>query len=204
MDRQPGISDHGALILAGGHSERMQYPKAFLLLKRRCLAEQITDQYLEAGISTVYIVVNHHLVGGGWDEFLSRLSGKARLVVNHEPDLGRSHSLMLGLRQLKDHDFCFLQNVDNPPADLSLLSRMIQSANPDGITVPVYRGKSGHPILLPRKVLNDLRGQPEKELHLREFLRSYPRTEVQSEADHVLCNLNTRDEYFKYLQTVSA
>lgn len=182
--------------MAGGQSVRMQYPKLFLNFDGRCFAEKITEEYLAIGIRPV-IVVNQTCLSREWNYYLNRIKSGAHLIYNKRPDLGRIHSLQLGVRALGNVDYCFIQNIDNPFVNTSLLRRLIRERNTDGVTVPVYHNKGGHPILVNREIMDAVLGPTRRDETLRDILAGFRRVEVNVLRDTVLVNMNTMAVYYK-------
>ena len=120
------FNDIGVVVLCGGMSSRMGYPKPFLKIGDRSLLERTIDTYLNAGIVKPVIVMNSDLF---FDEqhsdTIMKVSQKSVLIKNTRTELGRSHSIKLGLEKLREKSFCFIQNIDNPDFSSELLRGMI-------------------------------------------------------------------------------
>ncbi len=191
---------YSALILAGGLSSRMHFPKAYLLYRDSSFAEKIIREYREAGIESINIVMNHQLCKKEWEGYLSPIREKATIIENHKPEIGRSYSLLLGLNNAMQSDYCFIQNVDNPFVDSNLISRMIRDKNEGGLTVPAYLGKTGHPAMISKKIMRDILRNNQNDFNLKEMLKRYPRNVVEVDTDEILLNINTHEDYFNYIK----
>lgn len=186
----------GAVILAGGRSERMHFPKLYLNFDGRSFAEKIVDEYRMAGIKPV-VVINHEFAGLHWKRYVSRLAHKAILVPNEEPARGRLHSLKLGLRALPKPGYCFVQNVDNPFVDHSIIGRLCRARNVHGYVLPVHKSKGGHPVLANRNILDAVLGNTNEALTLRDVLGRFGRKELHVNDDSVLVNMNSPIGYYR-------
>src|ERR1035437_4365859 len=115
----------GIIILCGGESSRMNSPKAFLEIDGITLLERITNIYCSAKFLNPVIILNHRFFANPWLDTINKLSIKSVVLKNQFPDLGRSHSIRLGLYLMKDKSFCFIQNIDNPDIGTELLNKKI-------------------------------------------------------------------------------
>ena len=190
-----GIS---VLILAGGKSTRMGYPKAFLNIGKSVLIENIVDTY-RGFTNNIHVTLNHEFATDQWQAYLRRMSNKVNLILNHNPEKGRFYSIKLGLAQITNSDYCFIHNVDNPVTSETIKS-LIENKNKDGYSVPAYNHKNGHPILISSKIITGVKKEDDDTLNWKDFLSRYDRCVVETGETSVLKNLNTPSEYEDYLQ----
>jgi len=120
-------------------------------------------------------------------------------VINHQVHLGRLSSIQLGLQHIPEGSSCFIHNVDNPFLQKELLDRMISAGAEDHFVVPVYQGKSGHPVLLGSRVVKSVLAHvPGGDF--RKILSGFTRVEVPCSDDRILWNINTPDDYTAFLR----
>jgi CTP:molybdopterin cytidylyltransferase MocA len=137
------------------------------------------------------------VVNKGYTQAMSD-EGKVHYILNCHVERGRSYSVWLGLQNIPAGMPCFIQNIDNPFAEMSMLLRMISNLNPEGYTVPQFEGKGGHPVLLGSRVADHLR-KMEEPGNLREVLRDFSRTEIQAPDGRILWNINTPEDYLNFI-----
>lgn len=187
----------GVVILAGGKSVRMGFPKPYLDVNGKTLLEHIHSVYA-AFTDSIHVVMNAEFCRGEWSQKYSDLATRMNIQLNPHPEYGRGFSLQLGLARMIDKSFCFVQNVDNLAAPESVRT-LIRKRDKFGYTVPVMNGKSGHPIIIGRPVMDNILAEQPGEFKLNEFLHDYPRTEVAVNDPGIFLNLNTQDEYRNFL-----
>lgn len=185
----------GAIILAGGKSQRMGCPKPYLDFRGRTFLEKIIETYKLADVQNITVVLNKNYVVPIWKKLLSHIQTEAKLVINDNSVSGRFHSLKIGLENMPEVDYCFLQNVDNPFVNSDLLNKLIENRKEDAYSLPIFENKGGHPTLISASLIHDIRKIEKTELTLREILSKYPRNEVMVKDPSVLFNINTPDEY---------
>lgn len=133
-----------AVVLAAGFSRRLGAPKALVSVNGRTLVEWAYERLLLAGCQPV-IVVNASIE----TEVRVRLPS-AHLVVNPEPDLGRTGSLQLGLQAVSEafghgQRQLVMVPVDRPCWDVPLLKTLLGH---EGNVAPSHEGRKGHPVVL--------------------------------------------------------
>lgn len=189
-----------AVILAGGNSERMGFPKAYLHVYGKTFLEKIIDKYHAVGIREIVVVMNSDFCNDRWKQNLIKVSSKIKLVKNKNPKLGRFYSLKLGLKNVIDSDFCFIQNIDNPFVNKNVIEKLWKNKNSDGYVSPTFKGKGGHPILISKTIIQQLNEMKDEDLNLKEVLKKFSKTEVEVDDETVLININTPEEYRTFVQ----
>lgn len=187
-----------AIILAAGLSQRMGYPKPFLLfdkIKKVTFIEQIFNVFENFGCPEIVIVHNSSNIETG-----KKLTPQAIIAENTNPEEGRFNSIKLALNKIKNTDFVFLHNIDNPFVKKVLLEKLWQNRSENGYISPKYNQKGGHPILLSKKIITEIQSKTTKNLNLKQFLQPFDRQIVLINDKSILININTIEEYQKYFQ----
>ena len=193
------------IILAGGKSSRMNFPKPYLHLDETTFLGKISDVYHQGGVSKIILVLNSEFCDGKWGNIFEKHQSKFTTVIrNDNPELGRFHSLKLGLKPILDDDFCFIQNVDSPFIHPEVIHELWKSRSADGYTSPVFQGRGGHPILLSKHIIHEINTMQEGDFSLKKILSAYKKNEVQMEDDKVLLNVNTQQDYLKLMDKTLA
>ena len=195
----PATLDIGALLLSGGNSTRMGFPKAFLRQNGQTLCEKLLSAYLEAGVSRPVLVLNARLCNSDWRRSADAVKNRTLLVKNDFPERGRSYSLKIGLEKISTQTGCFIHNIDNPGLDANLIHNMVQALKPKAYVVPVYQGQSGHPVLIGATPLQHLRQLRSRDWILKDELKHFEKITVDAGQTNVLYNLNTMHDWLDFL-----
>lgn len=158
--------DYDAVILSAGKSSRMEYhPKALLKLKSgENFLERIVGNLkkIEPGCNKIILVLGYHK-----DKILSKIDlPGVTPVENSDPSRGMLSSILTALDLVSDNsNGILLCLVDHPLVMESTYQQIIDAAsgNPNSIISPVYNGRKGHPVYLPRTIFEDLRRCPPDE-----------------------------------------
>lgn len=199
-------SHFGAIILSGGKSERMNYPKAFLEIEGDTFLNKIINLYKKK-VSEIVIVLNNELAESKWKNYSENIDIECKIVLNHHSEKGKFYSLQLGTKNISC-DYCFIQNIDNPFIHSSVLDKLIKNKNLNGITIPTYNTKSGHPILVSKNVIEKISLSEDTNKHLKDFYSAFSKKFIAVEDESILININTREDYstafpkFKTLENV--
>lgn len=184
------------IILAAGNSSRMNFHKALLPFSEgENFIQHIVNVYKEAGIDKIIGVVNA--------ETISKLgfSDKIKLIENKKPELGRLHSLQLGLSVLPETEFCFVQNVDNPFVTAELLQQLYAEKNEGDFIAPYYKGKGGHPVLISKKIIKEIsETKANKQISLHDVLIKFKKKQLESLNEKIMININSMDDFNHYFK----
>ena len=190
------MNNLAVIILAGGSSERMKFPKPFLPFDSdNTFIEKIVSEYYDFGCKKIIIVLNGELSRTPWKKYLISISFKATVIFNNHSELGRFYSIKLGMNASGDSDFCFLQNIDNPFLDQELLRKIYSSKINNGFVVPAYQGKRGHPILLANDIIESVIKEKKMNVIIKEKLKEFKRKTISVENKKILANINTLEDY---------
>jgi len=188
------FSHVSVVIPAAGLSGRMGKDKALLPYGNGlCFAENLIKSFSDYGCKPVVLVVNET-----FDGVLLR-NGDFIPVVNHKLNLGRSYSIHLGLQLIPKEASCFIHNIDNPFIEKKLLGNLLEAIDDDSYSVPVFKGKGGHPVLLGKSVTEHIRQQAFS-MDFREELKKFHRIEIPWPDKRILWNINTPEDYIRFTE----
>ena len=185
---------YGLLILAGGNSARMGYPKPWLKTKRNntFLAEIITV-YKQLGVNNITVVLNKEFTTAIWEKEISEIKPNVTIIRNREVNKGRLFSVQLGLKAANS-DYVFIQNVDNPYIEKDVLKQLISNSEKKEITIPSYKGKGGHPVIINSTVKREIISNYNNYETLKDVFNHFPKKYVIVNSSTVLVNINTRKD----------
>lgn len=145
----------GAVILAAGYSSRMGTFKPLLELGGQTIIERLLGVLVAAGIKRKNIVV---VTGHNREALLPAVKKyKVRKTFNPRYDQGMFTSIQTGASSMADGlDGFFIMPVDCPLISPKVLKQLIKSFEPDKFSVACYRGKKGHPLLVPEKFRQEI------------------------------------------------
>lgn len=186
-----------AILLAAGESSRMGQLKALLPWRGRPLLQHQTAALLDGGANGVVAVLGHRA-----DELRPLLEGRPGVSWTLNPDYrqGKTTSIKAGLAALDGDavDDILLLNVDQPRSAGDVARILAAHRAADGaVTVPEYRGKGGHPIVLSAALLPELRQISEETQGIKAIVRRRPEAvnRVALDNPEILLDLNTPEQY---------
>ncbi|OGU40420.1 MAG: hypothetical protein A2X61_03865 [Ignavibacteria bacterium GWB2_35_12] len=189
------LSDVGVVILAAGESSRMKSPKPFLKYDtNRRFIDKIIDEYRDFGINHIVVVVNKSTIKE------LNLDNNTLVCVNEHLEYERFYSIKLGLEKIGKCDFCFIQNIDNPFVNKSVLNKLYENKSKNGGIIPVIQDKGGHPVLLGSEVISYIVRTKELNLNFKEVINEFPGNRVEVADNSILININSLEEYQKYFK----
>jgi len=147
-----GIS---AILLGAGKSKRMGVDKLSLPLGRKTVLEHCFKALLQSNVEELVIVLS-----GRNKDVKNLFQGEeVRIVVNSHPEKGMSSSLRRGLQAIHPHCQGILIALgDQPFLKTRTINALILAFDhrKEGIIVPSFRGRWGHPVIFHRKYKKEL------------------------------------------------
>lgn len=161
MERKRQNSGVAAIVLAAGMSRRLKSPgsepKQLLHVKGKPLLEHALENVRRSQVDEIVLVL-----GFAADAVRRQVATDGiRVVMNPEYEQGMGTSLRAGLPELNAGvKAAFVVLADQPFVRPETLDRMIASHRESAaeITLPLYRGFRGNPVLLDRAVFPELMG----------------------------------------------
>ncbi len=136
----------GICILAAGFSSRMGKFKPLLPIGDETVVERAIKVSKAVGMREIAVVTGHKR------EWISPIihRQKAMEALNPNFEKGMFTSIQAGVAALSSSlDGFFIMPVDCPLVTEQVLRLLMERFEPDQFVVPCYRGKKGHPLLVP-------------------------------------------------------
>lgn len=143
------------IILAAGDSRRMGSPKALLDYRGETFAGRLV-RVLSRTCDPVIVVTGRHN-----DAVRAGVCGKARFVVNLDPDRGQLSSLQTALVELPaDADGFVFVPVDCPTVREETIATLVKKLRDSKIVIPRYEGRRGHPVCVAQSMMGEFLRRP--------------------------------------------
>jgi molybdenum cofactor cytidylyltransferase len=186
---------YAAIVLAGGLSSRMGWFKPLVSLGGETLVERAVSLFRAGGLSEILVVVGHRR-----RELrpILRQAG-ARIVENARFREGMFSSVSAGVRGLGSATAAFfLLPVDLPLVRSWTVRRLlaVHEEYPGSVVHPCFRGRRGHPPLIPTDLVGAILGGP-AEGGLRAVLARHEERAVNAEVPdrNILFDVDSPAQY---------
>ena len=178
----------------------MGQPKALLPWMGTTLVEYQLEQMAASRVSGVILIVGHEA-----EAVRARVAERkgVKVVENRDYRQGRASSVVAGVRQVAtDSKALLLLNVDQPRPSW-LIDEVVDAHLLEGsqITIPVHKGRRGHPTVFGGSLRNEMLAITEEGLGLKQVVRrdrgGVGNVEVSSSL--IYLDMNTPEEYERAL-----
>lgn len=143
-----------AVILAAGYSSRMNAFKPMLDVGGMTAIERSIASAREAGINNIVVVTGHNR------ELLAPVIEELKEAYNEDYDNGMFSSIRKGISYVAELEHntegIFLMPVDCPLISSDVIKSLMQSADDLNFAVPVFEGKKGHPLYIPKRYFDEI------------------------------------------------
>jgi molybdenum cofactor cytidylyltransferase len=149
------------VVLAAGDSVRMRFPKALLPFRGGTFLTCILRALSEASCESPVIVLGRDAA-----RIEKRIPPGLQRLVNPDPSRGQLSSMRLAISAAgSDTDACMFWPVDQPDVSPCLVAHLVKLFAESGspITMPVYRGRRGHPAIFARGLFPEFLALPLQE-----------------------------------------
>ncbi|MBL8694671.1 MAG: nucleotidyltransferase family protein [Planctomycetes bacterium] len=177
------------LILAAGRSKRMGTPKALLPFGTRRAIDLLVESARQARLEPVLVVSSE-------DVLSCAQSLRAHAVWNPSPELGRTHSVQIGLSHIDRERGCLIVPIDAPLISATTFTQIASADASWEIVRPRFAGRPGHPVRFGRASLEEVtKLGPDEPLHL--VVRRVPERVLNLDVgdEECIANLNTPADY---------
>ncbi len=187
-----------AVILSGGASRRIGSPKALLPYQGRPFLEHLLEvtQHPRIGVRRV-------VLGPDAEAITSQVAlAKEEIVLNSDWQRGQLSSIQAAIRSLPSGtEGLVLCPVDHPLVSASLLGDLIEAfdIHRPAVTLPIFEGRRGHPVIFSSRVYDELLQAPEdKGARAVVWAHASEIAEVSTEEEGCVLNLNDPEAFHKF------
>ncbi len=185
----------GCVILAAGRSSRLGKPKALIEVEGVSLISWILSRLSKVGMTPI-VVTREELVEGIRDSV-----GDIEIIVNEEPELGRTGSVKKGLKHLKQKNEAYLRilivPVDRPGFSISTVKLLISMKSS---SCPSSGGRGGHPVIVDNDDIEKILEAPSNS-PLNSIIKP-DKIDVEDKFLHI--NLDTQEDVDGFLRVVGS
>ncbi len=205
-------NDVATIILAGGSSSRMGYPKGLLQYQNLYWIEEQMRR-LNPLKSDIYLGLGHDFqmyldalpfLKNSISQTYSYQNNLLRTFVNPQPQDGPFSTMRFIIENVtKRYDKYIICPVDVPLPTPAVLDKLLKPKDID-IVMPQYEGKNGHPIVVSPKVIKAILSN--NYCRLDYLIKSYDASAIKyilTVEKEVIFNLNTINEWENYLKTIT-
>ena len=141
----------GAVVLAAGSGSRLGGPKLRMVVEGKSFLTHVVEILATAGAVPICCVVAAEDAPWARQEVMD-----AAVYMNSDPARGMLSSVIVGLAFLQGNAGALIVPVDHPYVRVPTIKSLLNTfaASPEHIIKPVYRGRTGHPIILPKTVFH--------------------------------------------------
>ena len=188
-----------AFILAAGFGSRLTSigSKPLLPCFGRTFIELVVEKILNINLDPIILLTNIKFAPE-----IQKLKLPVKTVINHNPERGMLSSILIGMEELSSNcDGFFLCPVDFPLVKQKTYNQLLQTFenNKNRIIKPQFHNKSGHPIVFPKILFEELIAAPlDRGARFVTSKYSHQTNFINVNDPGILININSPQMYQKY------
>ncbi len=182
------------ILLSAGESTRMGKLKPLLTIGDRTVIETLLEEYLSSSLSEVVLVLGYR---ANDIKKVIKKNDKLRLVVNKDYKKEMFSSIQTGLKNIKDAEAVLIGLADCLLIDRNIINKMIRNYQNGHILIPTFKGRKGHPIIIPFSLKDEILAASPEETTLRDILRRHTDMYqfVEMNDNKILFDMDTKEDY---------
>ena len=191
----------GAAVLAAGEARRFGGPKLLMPFGDSTILGSVIQPLVSADMSPIVVVLG----GPNATAIRESLSGQpVRIVLNPNPEAGMVSSIRVGVEALPASLDRFIVALgDQPRIRAERIAHLVaeQSKSGQGIAIPTYQGRRGHPVVFDIRYRQEILTLTDRQT-LRDLIVAHQEdiVEVECESSAYVSDIDTREEYEHELQ----
>lgn len=184
-----------ALILAAGEAKRMGKLKQLLPLGHSTILKKTIKNVIASRVYETVVVLGYQA-----ERIIPTISTmNVKIVVNPHYRNGMSTSIISGLQAVGEKcNAIMVVLADQPFIDSSVLNQILDEFvdHGKGITVPIYKGERGHPVVISLKYKSELLGL-KGDIGAREIISCHSEDVhlVNIDSHDIVVDIDTEEEY---------
>ena len=197
------VTGVSGVLLAAGQSRRMKQTKQLLPLNGQRILEVCLDNLCASRLDEIVVVLGHDA-----PRILPLLGDKPRIrvIINRDFRDGIGTSIREGVRQIGPQVSAVMVALgDQPFIPPEAVNALIDgwTSGTQGIVVPVYRGKRGHPVLFSLPLYRSALELLDDDVGGRAIVQANPDDilEIPVSSPGVLLDIDTWEEYESFRDT---
>lgn len=180
------------MILAAGNGYRMGMPKVFCTYLDKSFLRWISDALPCFYLKPIVVIQENYI-----EDLQKEYPLINKWIINDKPETGMFNSFLMGLQNCKSTHICIIP-IDFPYIQERTYNLLYEATiqNPNQIIKPIYKGKGGHPVIMPVSIKAMIKPDQNRLDHLiSECGLEISRIEVSDSA--VVKNINYPEEISK-------
>ncbi len=170
--------------------------KPLLLFNGKTILEILLDEYTNSQLSEVILVL-----GAAAEKIEKRLAGlkfrKLKIIVNTDYKKEMFSSIQKGLETINNADAVLIGLADNVFITKNIINFLIRRYRYREILIPIFNGKSGHPIVLPSFLYKEILDEEPEKTTLKDIIHKHPDIVkiVKVGSDAILFDMDNKEDY---------
>ncbi len=189
----PLLINISGIILSAGESRRMGTLKPLLPFGEKTVIETVLDNFLKVNLYEIIVVLGYQ--ASRIIEIISRYSVK--IVTNEIYKDGMLSSIQKGIEATDEKTEAYMIALaDQPFIHSSLIESLLKKCENNGIIIPSYNGRRGHPIIIPAKYRDEIFGL-DANIGLRQLIQNHEDEiiYVDVSSDDVIRDMDFPEDY---------
>ena len=187
-----------AIIPASGFGNRFGGSKIRAQYDGKLFLDNILEVLIKSGINEYKIIINSDDF-----EFCKNCINEKDIVINKNPNLEMIYSIYLGIMSSVESAGYLIFPIDHPFVNSSTVDKLLLtfSSNRNSVVKPSFERKSGHPLIIPKILVNEINLKYQK-YSLNEIIKesNLKTLFVDVDDENILRNINNQNDLINVVE----
>lgn len=179
----------------------MGFPKALLKLNNKTVIEILLNEYESSNLNGTIVVL-----GAYKDKIEPLIKEKfpgIKITVNQDYKKEMFSSIQTGISVINEGDAVLIGLVDHPFITKKVINQLIYGYEDGSIVIPAYKGRKGHPIIIPLSLREEILSMKAEDHSLRDVISSHKDVVkvIEVNTDTILFDMDTPEKFKEAKET---
>ncbi len=183
------------VLLSAGESRRMGFPKALLKLNSETVIEMLLNEYKNSNLSGTIVVLGAYR--NKIEPLIKKKFPGIKIAFNRDYKKEMFSSIQTAISVINEDDAVLIGLVDYPFITKKIINQLIYEYKDGSIVIPAYKGRKGHPIIIPLSLKDEILSMKAEDHSLRDVISKHRDIVkiVEVDTDSILFDMDTPEKF---------
>ena len=173
----------------------MGFPKALLKLNDETVIEILLNEYENSNLNSTVVVLGAHR--DKIEPLIKKKFPNVKVVINQNYEKEMFSSIQVGISAINEGDAVLIGLVDHPFITGEIINKLIGKFDGNSILIPAYKGRKGHPIIIPLSLKDEILSMKPEDHSLRDVINNHRDIVkiVEVDTDSILFDMDTPEKF---------
>ncbi len=173
----------------------MGFPKALLKMNNETVIEMLLNEYKNSNLNDTIVVLGAY--SNKIEPLVKKKFPNVEITINQDYKKEMFSSIQAGISIINEGDAVLIGLVDHPFITKEVINQLIYGYEDGSIVIPAYKGRKGHPIIIPLSLREEILSIKAEDHSLRGVISSHKDVVkvIEVNTDAILFDMDTPEKF---------